>query len=350
MATTASPARLPVDLVTGFLGSGKTTLINAVLRDPAFAGTMVVVNEFGEVGLDHLLFSVADDQVVLLSSGCLCCAASGTLRDTLIDLFARRSAGRIAPFERIIVETSGLANPAPLVATLIGDSALTPRCFLSRVLTVVDACRGRETLDNHEEARLQVALADQLLLTKSELADAGAVQVLRARLHAINASAPLASWRRDEPASPHFLRARGPHAFRIIDAGRGASAASALRLPAQGGIVAPNHGASFGRISTQTVQLRDSLSWEDYAALTRQLSARLGKRLLRCKGLLALGDGGQPCVIQGVQGFFSAPERLDAWPAGVPHGFLVCIADAVPAEELRALVAQVIPSSESIRP
>src|SRR6476619_3583939 len=123
-----TPLRLPLELVTGFLGSGKTTLIGEVLRDRAFAGSMVIVNEFGEVGLDHLLVSSAQDQVVLLDSGCLCCAASESLRDTLIDLFSRRSSGTVASFDRIIVETSGLANPAPLVAALIGDSALTPRC------------------------------------------------------------------------------------------------------------------------------------------------------------------------------------------------------------------------------
>ncbi|MDO9090571.1 MAG: GTP-binding protein, partial [Burkholderiaceae bacterium] len=131
--------RIPVDLVTGFLGVGKTTFINAVLRDPAFAGAMVVVNEFGEIGLDHVLMSTADDQVVLLDSGCLCCAASGTLRDTLIDLSARRAAGSVPVFDRVIVETSGLAHPGPLIASLLGDSALVTRYALAQVLTLVDA-------------------------------------------------------------------------------------------------------------------------------------------------------------------------------------------------------------------
>src|SRR5690606_10016117 len=130
--------RIPVTLVTGFLGSGKTTLINAVLQEPAFAGTLVIVNEFGEIGLDNALISNAEDGVVLLDSGCLCCAASGTLRDTLIDLFARGKSGALREIRQIIVETSGLANPGPLVATLIGDSALRTRCVLAQVLTLVD--------------------------------------------------------------------------------------------------------------------------------------------------------------------------------------------------------------------
>lgn len=345
MSAAPSSSRLPVDLVTGFLGSGKTTLINAVLRDPAFAGTMVVINEFGEVGLDNLLVSSADDQVMLLASGCLCCAASGTLRDTLIDLFARRATGSVAPFQRIIVETSGLANPAPLVATLLGDSALKSRCALSRVLTLIDAARGLDTLERYEEARLQVALADQLLLTKTESADAHNLQALDQRLRTINAQATLDAWRRDEPASPHFMRAPTPAGFRVLHPGRGGPAASSIRPAAWDGDRARHHGASFERIGTHTLMLSEPLSWETYAQLTRQLTTHLGKRLLRCKGVLALGESAAPAVVQGVQGYFAAPEPLPQWPAGTPRGFLVCIADGVSAEELHALVDPVISPS-----
>jgi len=337
---------VPVDLVTGFLGSGKTTLINAVLRDPAFAGTLVVVNEFGEVGLDHLLVSSAADQVVLLSSGCLCCAASGSLRDTLIDLFASRGSGRIEAFSRIIVETSGLANPGPLVATLIGDSALAGRCHLTQVLTLVDAVNGAATLEQYEEARMQVAFADRLLLTKTELAGHEAVAALEARLAQLNAHAPLQRRALGEPPMSHFADAatvRTRPAFALGQARPAAWAGSG------GG--GAHHGQAFGRIHTYVLSLPQTLSWDSYAALTQALRMRLGRRLLRCKGLLAIDDGsGLPSVVQGVQGYFAPPQRLPAWPPGVPQGFLVCIAEAVTPDEIQALVRPLIPTAESLCP
>jgi G3E family GTPase len=336
---------VPVDLVTGFLGSGKTTLINAVLRDPAFAGTLVVVNEFGEVGLDHLLVSSAADQVVLLSSGCLCCAASGSLRDTLIDLFARRSSGRIEAFSRIIVETSGLANPGPLVATLIGDSALAGRCHLTQVLTLVDAVNGAATLEQYDEARLQVAFADRLLLTKAELAGHEAVATLEARLAQLNAHAPLGRRALGEPPMSHFADADTVRTRPAFALGQARPTAWA------GGAAAAHHGPAFARIHTHVLNLPQPLSWDSYAGLTQALRMRLGRRLLRCKGLLSIDDGsGLPSVVQGVQGYFAPPQRLPAWPPGVPQGFLVCIAEAVTPDEIQALVQPLIPTAESLCP
>lgn len=348
MATTpASPAaRLPVDLVTGFLGSGKTTLVNAVLHDPAFARTMVIVNEFGAVGLDHLLVSSADDQVLLLDSGCLCCAASGTLRDTLIDLFARRSSGSVATFDRIIVETSGLAHPAPLVASLLGDSALTPRCSLSQVLTLVDASRGARTLERYAEARRQVAFADRLVISKTDTADTAQIEQLTRQLAAMNAHAPIVHWKRGDAPAPLF---RAPQ-----DGPRGAAtdADAWLRGPlrpqyAESGAEADAHGSAFRQITTHVLPLTGAIDWATYASWTQALSARLGQRLLRCKGLLALGDGTAPWAVQGVQGYFAPPQRLAAWPADGPRGFLVCIGESVTRAELDAIVPPGPPSHPS---
>ncbi|MDM0032459.1 GTP-binding protein [Variovorax sp. J22P271] len=334
-----------MDLVTGFLGSGKTTLINAVLRDPAFAGAMVIVNEFGEVGLDHLLVSSADDQVVLLDWGCLCCAASGTLRDTLIDLFARRSSGRIAPFNRVIVETSGLAHPGPLVASLLGDSALVPRCTLSQVLTLVDARNGPHTLERYAEARRQVAFADRLVISKTDTADSTQRDRLASQLAGINAHAPVSLWRQGEAPAPLFYAPEStPH-------GAGAGPAAWLRGPlrpqyADGGDEPDTHGSAFSQITTHVLPIDEPLDWERYARWTQALSARLGQRLLRCKGLLALGDGSAPWVVQGVQGYFAPPERLAAWPPGGRAGFLVCIGESIGRAELDAIV-EPAPSSPS---
>ncbi|WP_051236854.1 CobW family GTP-binding protein [Ottowia thiooxydans] len=347
--TTANAGRVPLDLVTGFLGSGKTTLINAVLRDPAFAGTLVIVNEFGEVGLDHLLVSSADDQVVLLDSGCLCCASSGSLRDTLIDVFARRSGGSVPAFDRIIVETSGLANPAPLVASLLGDSALAPRCSLAQVLTLVDAGNGLQTLDRYDEACRQVAFADRLLISKPDTATNESLAQLRERLTAMNNHALPGQWQRNDPPAPHFTAL--PQGLR---SGASTPVSAWMRGPLRpqyapdDGITsterqADHHGEAFRQITTHVIAVPDTLDWPTYADWTHQLTARLGKRLLRCKGLLRIGDNPSqadtPWIVQGVQGYFAPPERLTEWPtASSRQTFLVCIGESLQRAELDAIL------------
>jgi G3E family GTPase len=164
-------ASIPVSVVTGFLGAGKTTLLNRLLREPELADALVIVNEWGEVGLDHLLIERVEGDVILLSSGCLCCALRGDLVDALRDLAARRDEAKIAPFNRIIIETSGLADPAPMLHAIIGDQALAARYRLAGVVTLVDAVNGPATLRNFGESARQVALADRLAIAKSDLLD-----------------------------------------------------------------------------------------------------------------------------------------------------------------------------------
>ncbi|WP_457102176.1 CobW family GTP-binding protein, partial [Microbacterium sp. P5_E9] len=202
--------------------------------------------------------SSADDQVLLLDSGCLCCAASGTLRDTLIDLFARRSSGSIAAFDRIIVETSGLAHPAPLVASLLGDSALTPRCSLSQVLTLVDACHGARTLERYAEARRQVAFADRLVVSKTDTADAEQIEQLMQGLATMNADAPIARWEcADAPAPLFHAPGAGPR-------GPVASAEAWMRGPlrsqyADNSAEPDAHGSAFGQITTHVLPLTGTI-------------------------------------------------------------------------------------------
>ncbi|MES3003693.1 MAG: GTP-binding protein [Pseudomonadota bacterium] len=310
---------VPLHLVTGFLGSGKTTLINRVLREPGFAGTMVVVNEFGEVGLDHLIVSSAQDNVLLLESGCLCCAASGTLRDTLIDLFSRRATGAVPAFDRLIVETSGLANPGPIVASLLGDSALRPRCELVQVLTLVDAMNGAVTLDKYPEAARQVAFADRILLTKVREAPREQVPALEAQVRALNSHARMDVAQGDVPATSYFeatpLGHRPP-----------ATPNAWLRGPlkAQYGGDEAVHGDAFGQIATHTFAVPHAVDWQAYAAWCDGMRRKFGRRLLRCKGLLKLGDTHVPWIVQGVQGFFAPPVKYTGMPA---EGFIVCIGE-----------------------
>ena len=329
MTDASPPPRLPVTLVSGFLGAGKTTLINAVLREPGFARSMVIVNEFGSVGLDHLLVGQADDQVLLLESGCLCCAATAGLRDTLIDLLARRGSGRIPMFDRIVVETSGLANPAPLIATLLGDSAIAPRCELQQVLVLVDSRHGADTLARHADARRQLALADRLLLTHGE-----ATPSLLALLHQLNPDAAIETRRQGEPALPHFT----PQA--LAAPRRTAWPTGSLRP--QYADDEPGHAGRPATLFTRTWHVPGDIDWPHYAEWTAALRQRFGARLLRCKGLLSVA--GQSWIVQGVQGHFSAPERLATGRRAAGAGFITCIAEEIEpqglAEAMRLLTEE----------
>ncbi|HEY4294862.1 MAG TPA: GTP-binding protein [Paraburkholderia sp.] len=354
-----SAARIPVDLVTGFLGSGKTTLINVVLREPSFAGALVIVNEFGEVGIDQQLFAQPSDDVVLLDSGCLCCAATGSLKDTLIDLVLRRAKGDVPAFSRVIVETSGLANPAPLVGTLLGDSAITARFELHQVLTLIDALHGVDTLARYREARYQVAHADRLLITKAQLVDDATLQATVDAVRALNPHAWVEQREADALAAAHFVSDSAVAATR--ESARGAAFArlpgSLLRGPLQPQYASgdeaaeaeadaadsPLHEPGFARIRSYVIRLHGPLTWEAYGHFTALAQQRFGKRLLRCKGFAVIGERDEMWVVQGVQGYFARPQHHEAAPrepasAPATHGVLVCIAEDVSRDDMAGML------------
>jgi G3E family GTPase len=298
-------ARLPVTVLTGFLGSGKTTLLNRLLRDPALRRTAVLINEFGSVGLDHDLVQHTQEDMVLLSDGCICCTIRGDLVEALLRLAAdpRVAAGQI---ERVVLETTGLADPAPILHTLMADARLTPRFVLAGVLCTVDACHGAATLARQPEALKQVAVADALALTKTDLADAATQCALRGQLQGLNPLARL--WDGPEAA----LQALRDMALAPSPAPGDGTAALAYRWAGQAlGDVNRHEGdiSAFAIVRDEPLQREGFLAWLDVIAALR------GPDLLRVKGIVHLADSPErPLVIHGVQHLFHPPEWLPAWP------------------------------------
>ena len=309
--------RIGLLVVTGFLGAGKTTLINRLLGSPELADTLVIVNEFGEIGLDHLLYEKIADDVVLMASGCLCCSLRGDLIDGLHDIFRRRDAGEVAPFSRIILETSGLADPGPILHALIVDPRIANRTRIAGVTTLVDAVSGAATLAAHGEARRQAAFADRLILTKSALVDPEALCALTAALRAINSTARIFDLADETFGAGEFLEASPEFA----------SAARPTRMAA--------HGGSARAHAFTTERPIEEASLARFLAL---LHATLGPRLLRVKGLIATRERpDEPMVVESAQHAFSPPRRLKAWPDGRRETRLVVISQGLDTAEVERL-------------
>ncbi len=318
---------IPVAIVTGFLGSGKTTLISRILRDPGFARTAVIVNEFGEIGLDHELIASSDETLIALTTGCLCCAVRSDLVATLLDLRRRRDGGEIG-YDRVLIETSGLADPAPILHALMTDGDIAQHHAIAGIVTVVDALHGETTLDRHPEARRQVALADTLLLSKTDLA--APTDGLRTQLVALNPSAARHAARE---VSPDRLFAGTDIATRF---------AGLPEPSARNPFVRAQHGDG---ITTFVLRRDRPIPALALTLLLAALAEHCGARMLRLKGLVNIAEmPGQPAVIHGVQHVVAPPEFLDRWPSadhttrivfitqGVPRHFPARLLDAIEPE------------------
>jgi G3E family GTPase len=344
MTATEPSSLIPVTLLTGFLGSGKTTVLNHVLKEPGMAATAVIVNEFGEIGLDHLLVERSSEDVVLLNSGCLCCTVRGDIVDTLTNLFVERVKGKIPNFKRVAIETTGLADPAPILHTLMTDPIVAARYMLDGVVTTVDAVNGAGTLDRQPEAVKQAAVADRLLLTKSDLADSAARQLIEVRLKALNPSAPIVPvalgtvdpallfnigfydpvtksadvrrWLRDEafesgPGHEHAHEHHHPDLNRHDD-----------------------------RIRAFCIIRERPISWAALSAWLDALATMRGDDLLRLKAIVALSDRpDQPVVLHGVQHLFHPPVLLPEWPSEDHRTRMVFITRDLPREAIETTLA-----------
>jgi G3E family GTPase len=326
-----SAERLPVSLITGFLGSGKTTLLNRLVQRPELSDSLVIINEFGEIALDHLLVAPVAGETVVLASGCLCCAVRGDLQDTLCRLLVERDRGEVPEFQRVLIETSGLADPAPVAQLFLNNPLLGSYLRLDAIVATIDAMVGQAALDQHWEARKQAAIADRLLITKIDMVAEEAVEELVVSLRRLNAAAPIHRVSQGE-IDPAVLFGVGP-----MDLSR--------RSPGFAEWLgdAAIHHEHHSEVQSLCLTAEAPLDWARFHDWLGWLRLADGQRLLRVKGVLnVIGEEG-PIVVHGVQHIFHPPVSLPRWPDGDRRSRLVLIArdlDRKLVTETWQLVAQ----------
>jgi G3E family GTPase len=327
---------IQVSLLTGFLGSGKTTLLNRLLHHPDMAETAVLVNEFGDIGIDHLLVESVDEAMVQLTTGCLCCTVQGDLTRALRELFLKRARGEITRFRRVLIETTGLADPAPILHTLINDPVLAHRYFLDGVIATVDGVHGPGQLDRHAECRKQTAVADRIVITKTDMADQTTLPTLEEAIRALNPAAPIhhaalgdvspselfgcglydpasksfdvRNWLREEAYRADQDRHGHAHDHHHLDVNR--------------------HGAD---IEAFCMVHDEPLEWPAFIAWIQTLITHKGENLLRIKGIVSIVGEDKPIAIHGVQHVFHNPVRLPGWPSDDRRSRIVFITRGIEA-------------------
>jgi G3E family GTPase len=363
-----------VSVLTGFLGSGKTTLLASLLKKTELADTAVVINEFGEIGLDHHLLESTQENIIQLESGCLCCTVRGDLLETLRDLFHRRQKNEIAKFKRVVIETTGLADPAPIIHTLLNDPTLITHFKLDGVLAVVDAVNGAATLDNHKEAVKQAAVADRILLSKSDVADG--TTVLRDRLRHLNPAAPIITVVNGEADVGELFNTGfyNPDT-KTSDVAGWLKEEAYLGQDAHDGIGHhdhehehdhghdhghDHHGASHhhhndvnrhdDHIKAYCVTRDEPISGLAINALMEILSEHRGEDLLRVKGIINVTESpGKPAVIHAVQHLMHPVAWLDKWPDDDHRSRIVFITRDISREWIEALIDGLNEEAEEIK-
>jgi G3E family GTPase len=310
------PAFTPVTLLTGFLGSGKTTLLRRLLADPALGDTAVIINEFGEVGIDHLLVERLDDQMVLLNSGCLCCTVRGELASAMRDLHSRRARGLVPPFQRLVIESTGLADPFPVLSTLKADPVLRHHFRTAGVVATVDAVNGLAQLERHVEPLRQAAIADVLVLTKTDIAEEPVVAHLAARLRALN------------PSAPQLRTAEGPLDANMLLKSGDSGWFKAIAEPPAGAI-------AHTEVQAFSIVVDEPLDWTAFGIWLTMLLNRHGAKILRVKGILALRGEDRPVAVHGVQHLVHPPTHLSFWSDDDRRSRLVFIVEGIDPDLIR---------------
>lgn len=367
MTTTAGEdrdRRVPVILLTGFLGAGKTTVLNHLLRQPEMAGSAVLINELGAVGVDHHLVEQVDEALVVLDSGCICCSVQGDLVRALKGLFMRALRREIGPLQRILIETTGLADPAPVIHTLMAEPFISERYRCDGVITAVDATHGLQQLGAHREAVRQAAMADRLLITKCDLVDAPSRATLAGRLAELNPGAQrievsdgkvavdaILGCGLYDPAGkvPDVAAWLGEEAVRAQQA-RAAQRAPAWRRPGAGYVPGKADETASSRhdagVTSFVLSFDLPLPWFEFSDALDLLLQVHGGRILRIKGLLNVAGDPLPRVLQCVQHSVYPPTSLPAWPAQPPYddrrSRLVFIVRDLAREEVEAIFATLI--------
>lgn len=327
-AAPSKPEEVPpiqVSLLTGFLGSGKTTLLNALLKHEDMAETAVLVNEFGDIGIDHALVENVDENMIELTTGCLCCAVQGDLTRALQELFLKRVRGKVPPFRRVLIETTGLADPAPILHTLINDPIIATRFFLDGVIATADALLGLGQLDRHPEPRKQAAVADRIVLTKTDMADEGTIAQIETRIQTLNPAAPIirSAYGNVAPSDLFGCGLYDPET-KSFDVRKWLKE-EAYQADHDG----HDHHAHEGHdhnhhhdpdrhgdgIASFCMTRETPIDWSTFVTWIQTLITHRGEDILRIKGIVNLVDEDQPIAIHGVQHIFHSPVRLPAWPS-----------------------------------
>lgn len=342
-------SRIPVTLLTGFLGSGKTTVLNHLLHQPQLADTAVIINEFGEIGIDHLLVEEVSENLRVLNSGCLCCTVRGDLLDTLRELDVKRERAEIPAFQRVVIETTGLADPAPVLHTLMVDPDVAGRYRLDGVVTTVDAINGETTLDRYAEAVKQAAVADRLLLTKVDLAATGAIEGLTARLRELNPTAQVQCVVDGKVAPGDVLGAEQYDPLLKSADVRSWLASEERRNGHHHDGDHHHHDVNRhdDHIRAHCIVLDEPLQEAAFAYWLDLMASMRGEKLLRVKGLVQLAERpDEPLVVHGVQHVFHPPQRLPAWPSADRRTRLVFITRDIEYAE----IARTLQKFAGVRP